>query len=66
MNDEALEMLSLDTVAGLLGIKPKTLRNRISARRNHPPVFSPSAGVFQFPKKDFLRWRDSRLLKAVA
>lgn len=66
MTDDALEMLSLEQVAALLGIKPKTLRNRISARKNHPPVFSPSAGVFQFPKKDFLRWRDARLIKAAA
>lgn len=57
---------TLKQMAAFLGIKEKGLRNRISANKNHPPFFRPSAGVFLFPKKEFLKWRDSRLVKAVA
>jgi hypothetical protein len=60
------EYFTFEQMAQIMGLKPKGLRNRISAGKNHPPYFRPSAGVFLFPKKDFAKWRDSRIVKAVA
>jgi AraC-like DNA-binding protein len=57
---------TLEQMARMLGISIKRLRNRIYESKEHPPFFRPSAGTYLFPKKDFLRWRDSRLVKASA
>jgi hypothetical protein len=47
----------MDEMARLLGIKVKTLRNRISEGRNHPPVTPEGL----FPKDEYEKWNRKRL-----
>jgi hypothetical protein len=56
----------LNEMSELMGITEKALKNRIFERRNHPPVHSPAPGRYQFPKKEYVRWRDARTVKAIA
>lgn len=47
------QFYSIEEVASFLGITVRTLRNRISAKRNHPPYIP---GVYKFKKDAFDKW----------
>lgn len=52
------EIMTLEQVAEALGIAPRTLRNRIAARRDHPP-FRRSGHQKIFLKKEVMDWLQS-------
>jgi len=60
------DYFTLEEMAFLMQLDPKTLKNRVGASREHPPVFKPGAGIYQFPKKDYYAWRDRKVQKASA
>lgn len=53
MNDLHQEYLTEQEVADFMGISVKTLRNRISSRKDHPPVIK---GINKFRKSAFQDW----------
>ncbi|HEX4954780.1 MAG TPA: hypothetical protein VF017_15415 [Thermoanaerobaculia bacterium] len=58
---ERLELITLDQLAGALGLKTKTLRNRLyttAGRRTLPPLRD-VAGVWACTRAEFGSWLDS-------
>lgn len=59
MRDLYEDYLTEEQVADFLGITVKTLRNRIAARKDHPPVIK---GINKFRKNAFEEWLQKREL----
>jgi hypothetical protein len=56
MNHLNNDFLTLEEVSTFMGITVKTLRNRLSARKDHPPFIK---GVKRFRKDAFYEWLKS-------
>lgn len=58
------EFYTLPQMAKILGITTKTLRNRISERKNHPPFFGRGEGI-RFPKDEFKNWQRTHTVREI-
>ena len=57
-HDPIEDWYSLNEAAKIIGIKPRTLKNRVYAKKNHPPVVRLS--IWKFPKEDFHKWYSAK------
>lgn len=55
------EYLTAEQVAEFMGITVKTLKNRVAARKDHPPVIG--KGIFKFRRSAFEEWLKSLEIK---
>ncbi len=53
MRDLYEDFLTAEQVAEFLGISVKTLKNRVSARKDHPPIIR---GTGKFRRDAFMEW----------
>lgn len=60
------EYYNLEQAAEILQIDPRTLANRISLGKNHPPYCKPSRGLYLFPKREFHKWIEKSLSYEIA